>query len=89
MAQEPRGTTAGLKKVDLHTEYLAGRNVILALASDNVSSAEKDAMATKLKATPNDFPVEMGKPDRPPIYEDSVLADFVNEESWLFFQVSN
>ena len=88
-SRDPRGATAGLKKVDLHTEYLAGRNVILALASDKVSFAEKDAMATKLKDTPKDFPVEMGKPDRPRIYEDSVLADFVNEESWLFFQVSN
>ena len=54
--RDPRGLTAGLKKVDLHAEYMAGRNVVLALASDKVSSAEKHAMATKLKDTPKDFP---------------------------------
>ena len=86
-SRDPLGAKAGLRKVDLHTDYLAGRNVVLALASDKLSNGEKDAMADKLKAVPTDFHVEMGKPERPRIYEDSVFADFVNEESWLFFRV--
>ena len=41
---------AGLKKVDLHTEYLGGRTAILTLASDKVTDEMKDAMAEKLKS---------------------------------------
>ena len=87
-SRDPRGATAGLKKVALHTEYLAGRNVVLALASDKVSFQEKDAMVAKLKAQPTDFHVKMGKPEMSRIREDSALADFINEESWMFFQVN-
>ena len=29
-ARDPRGAKAGLRKVDLHTEYLGGRSVVLA-----------------------------------------------------------
>ena len=77
-----------MKKIDLHTEYLTGRPVILAFASDKVSSDEKDAIAEKLKAVTTDDDVEMGKPEMPRIYEDSVFADFIDNSSWLFFKVN-
>ena len=86
-SRDPNGARAGLRKVDLHTEYLTGRSVILSLASDKLANEEKDEMATKLMSIPSDFHVEMGKPMMPRIYEDSVISDFVNDESWLFFWV--
>ena len=87
-ARDSRGAKAGLRKVDLHTEYLSGRSVVLALASDKLSDEEKDAMAAKLRMISTDSHVEMGKPEMPRIYEDSVMSDFVDESSWLFFRVN-
>ena len=80
------GSLAAVKKIDLHTWYLCGRSVILALASDQVDDATKQAMATALLQQPNSK-VECGKPTLPHVYEESTLPDFVNGESWLFFQV--
>ena len=81
------GGKAGVKKVDLHTDYLTGRSVVLALASNKVDDDTKDAMAAKLKSFDPDYHVEMGKPEMPRVYDDSKLEDFVSEESWLFFKV--
>ena len=72
---------------------LNGRNVILALASSdfdetttfNISTKEK--MAHALNSTSDLSDLECGKPVAPRIYQDSNLEDFVNEESWLFFQL--
>ena len=87
--RDPEGARAGLRKVDMHTEYLGGRSVVLALASDKLSDEEKDGIAAKLRSIPSDTNVELGKPTLPRIYEDSILSDFVDEESFLFFRVSN
>ena len=32
-------------------------------------------------------PAQMGKPDRPRVYEDSTLSSFVTGESWLIFKL--
>ena len=87
-SRDENGAKAALRKADLHMEYLTGRSVVLALASQKLSDETKDAMATALKAIPMDFHVEMGKPEIPRVYEDSKLEDFINEESWLFFKVN-
>ena len=87
-SRDANGAKAALRKVDLHMEYLTGRSVIVALASEKLSLETKDAMATALKAVPVDTHIEMGKPDIPRVYEDSKLEEFVTEESWLFFKVS-
>ena len=87
LARNLKGAKAAQKKVDLHTDYLTGRSVILALASEKVSEETKEAMAAALKTHDPQAHVEMGKPTMPEIDEDSRLEDFVTEESWLFFQV--
>ena len=81
------GAKAGQRKVDLHTDYLSGRSAILSLASDKVDDATKEAMAAALLSFDSKTRVEMGRPSTPRIYDDSTLADFISEESWLFFQV--
>ena len=87
-SQDDAGARAAIKKVDLHTEYLTGRSVILALASDKTSDSTKGAMARKLQTFDSNTHIEMGKPSMPRIYEDSSLVDFVDEESWCIFQVN-
>ena len=87
-SRDPAGARAGLCKIDLHTEYLSGRSVVLCLASNKLSFEEKDAVAAKLRSMLSDQSVEMGKPAMPRIYEDSVISDFVDEESLLFFRVN-
>ena len=87
LARNLKGAKAAQKKVDLLTDYLTGRSVILALASEKVSEEMKEAMAAALKTHDPQAHVEMGKPTMPGIDEDSRLEDFVTEESWLFFQV--
>ena len=86
-ARNLKGAKAAQKKVGLHTYYLTGCSVILALASEKVSEETKEAMAAALKTHDPQAHVEMGKPTMPEIDEDSRLEDFVTEESWLFFQV--
>ena len=44
-ARDHGAAQAALRKVDLHTEYLTGRSVILALASEQVDERTKGAMA--------------------------------------------
>ena len=80
------GVRAALKKVDLHLDYLTGRNVIFALTSNDVEDDEKAEMANKLM-TFEKVDVALGKPYLPKLYDDSRLHDFVNEESWHFFDV--
>ena len=86
-SHDANGAKAALRKADLHMEYLTGRSVVLALASQKLSLETKDAMAAALKAIPRESPVPMGKPIIPRVYEDSKLEEFINEESWHFFQV--
>ena len=88
LVRDPKGAQAALTKAALHTEYLTGRSVILSLASEKVSIETKDAMATKLKRFPANWQVDMGKPKMPTVFEFSKLEDFINEESWHFFQVN-
>ena len=78
---DANGAKAALRKADLHMEYLTGRSVVVALASNKLPVETKDAIpAARLH-------VEMGKPEIPRVYEDSKLEDFVTEESWLFLKV--
>ena len=86
-SRDRTASRAALKKVDLHTDYLSGRAVVMALASDMVDNETKMAMADALKAFDRRVIIERGNPSNPRIYGDSALPDFVNEESWLFFQV--
>ena len=81
------GAKAALRKADLHMEYLTGRSVVVALASEKLGNETKDAMSTALRAIPRDSNVAMGKPEIPRVYEDSKLEEFINNESWLFFNV--
>ena len=80
----PEQTRAAQRKLDLHTDYLNGRNVVFALASDIVDSAQKEDMAKALleKQKPE---IECGRPIAPRVYDDSELSDFIDEESWLIF----
>ena len=73
------GAEAACRKLNLHTDYLNGRNVILALASSDVSISTKDKMAHALNSTSDLSDLECGKPVAPCIYQDSNLEDFVNE----------
>ena len=82
------GAKAAMKKVDLHTDYLSGRSVVLAFASKRVSNNTKVAMAKQLFNT-NDHEIPCGKPTVPLVYKESKLQDFVNAESWLFFKLLN
>ena len=76
-----------LRKIDLHTEYLSGRSVILALASEKVNDETKSAMAQALLASDRTVTIEKGKPFMPRVYDESKIEDFVNHESWLIFKV--
>ena len=86
--RDPDAARAALRKVDLHTDYLSGRSVIFALASKKVDNKTKQAMVEALKAVERGIPVEKGNPELPRIYDDSKLPDFINEESWMFFEVN-
>ena len=86
-SRDADGAKAALRKADLHMEYLTGRSVVVALASDKLCNETKDAMSTALRAIPRDSPVAMGKPEIPRVYEDSRLEEFINGDSWLFFKV--
>jgi hypothetical protein len=85
-SRDPAGASAALKKLDFHTDYLNGRNVVYAFASDRVDDATKEAMAKKLLATER-VDVDVGKPALPRVYSDSTLPDFIDCDSWLFFEV--
>ena len=75
-----------MKKLDRHLCYLIGRLVIFSLFSDKVAQNIKIEMAEKLKNVPREE-ILMGKPELPRVYLDSNLFDFVNEESWLLFDL--
>ena len=83
---DPEGAKAASRKLDLHTEYVNGRNVVLAFASDKISDVEKQQLAARLLETP-EIELECGKPGNPYVYEDSELTEFINEDSWLIFQL--
>jgi hypothetical protein len=84
--RDKKASLAAIKKLDGHTDYVSGRNVILALASNAVDDATKRKMADTLLQQPK-VEIPKGKPHAPHVYEDSELIDFINSESWLFFQV--
>lgn len=86
-SRDPAGARAGQRKVDLHTEYLTGRSVVLALASEKVGDTTKKAMVAALLTFDSNTRVELGRPPMPRVYDDSKLEDFISEESWLFFQL--
>ena len=86
-SRDADGAKAALRKADLHMEYLTGRSVVVALASDKLCNETKDAMSTALRAIPRDSHIAMGKPEIPRVYEDSRLEEFINGDSWLFFKV--
>lgn len=84
--QDEKASKAGVKKIDLHTDYCSGRNAILALASDAVDDETKAKMAAALLEQPK-VDIPKGKPVAPRILDRSELPDFINSESWLFFKV--
>ena len=86
--REKKLSTSCLKKIDRHTWYLSGRQVIFSLWSKRVDEETKVKIAKVLHQTPEEE-VTPGKPDLPRIYEDSTLSDFVTTESWLLFQLLN
>ena len=75
-----------MRKLDLHSDYLSERNVVVAFASDFVDNATKAEMAERLLEQ-DVVEVEKGKPIAPRIYKESTLASFIGEESWLLFKV--
>ena len=70
----------------MHTWYLPPRHIMLALFSDLAEEDMKSDIARALLQNPY-CPVQMGKPDRPRVYEDGTLSGFVTDESWLFFKL--
>ena len=70
----------------MHTWYLSPRHIPLALFSDLVEEDMKSDIARALLQNPH-CPVQMGKSDRPQVYEDSTLSSFVTGESWLIFKL--
>ena len=80
------GARAAIRKLDLHLDYLAGRNVIFSFASKEVRNEEKAEMAKRLLSFEK-TEIDLGKPELPRVYNDSSLHDFINEESWYFFIV--
>ena len=86
--RDPTASRAGIKKLDLHTYFLHGRNIIMVLASDNIDDKTKESMVEALLQHPQE-PVPMGKPVAPRVYDDSTLPDFVTSESWHFFRISS
>ena len=80
-------SSACKRKVDLHTWYLSPRHIPLALFSNLVSDETKKAIATTLLKYPKaDF--QIGKSELPKVYEDSTLQGFINNELWLFFDLT-
>ena len=87
-AIDKEGSQAAIRKMDLHTDYLNGRSVVLTFASNLVNSETKELMARKLlEITPVN--IQCGKPQAPRVYQESSLEDYIDEESWLFFKLSN
>ena len=84
--RNPALSAVWLKKLDLHTWYLSPRSIPLALFSSRVSDKSKTAIIIAMKENPP-IPVDIGKPKKPKIYDDSALSSFVNSESWLFFKL--
>ena len=85
---DEQGGKAALKKLDLHTDYLNGRSVVMAFASTKVDAKTKEAMANALMAI-EPISLETGKPDIPRVYLDSSLECYIDEESWQFFKLSH
>ena len=52
---------ATIRKLDLHVDYLTGRSVVFALASNRVNDKANDAMADALRAIPSSH-IDVGKP---------------------------
>ena len=86
VSRDPEGARAALRKLDLHTDYLNGRSVVYAFASNRVSDDTKEAMAKKLLAT-EPVDIDISKPALPRVYSDSTLSDFIDGDSWLFFKL--
>lgn len=82
------GVQAAIRKLDLHLDYLTGRNVVLSFASKEVENEEKAEMAKKLMSFEKSE-IDLGKPELPRVYHDSNLHDFITEESWHFFSICN
>ena len=80
------GAIAASRKLDLHLDYLTGKNVVFAFASDMVEDSEKAKMAETLVETTK-VNISLGKPRTLSVYNDSALHHFIDEESWLFFNV--
>ena len=83
---DPNGTRAAIRKLDLHTDYLNGQNVALSFASRSLDDNTKAKMAKKLLSLSKPTFIR-GKPIAPIVYEDSHLTDFINDESWLIFEL--
>ena len=82
-AVDCEGSKAAMQKLDLHTDYLNGRSVVVDFASKNISDDTKEKMAKNLLQY-NPVEISMGKPSNPRVYSDSTLEEFINEDSWLF-----
>ena len=78
--REKKLSTSCLKKIDRHTWYLSGRQVIFSLWSKRVDEETKVEMARVWHQTPEEE-MTPGIPDLPRFYEDSTLSDFVTTDS--------
>ena len=79
---DPHLLLACMEKLNMPTWYLSPQHIPLALFSDLVEEDMKSEIARALLQNPC-CPVQMGKPDRSRVYEDSTLSSFVTGESWL------
>ena len=84
--RDPVLSSTCIHKLELHTWYLSPRHIPLALFSKRVDNKTKCDI---VKAMQNNLPtqVQIGKPKRHRVYEDSTLERFVSSEPWLFFQL--
>ena len=86
--RDPSLASVLTKKLDRHTWYLSGRQVLLCLWSRWVDDETKAKMVEALLLPENaESELSPGKPDLPRIYPDSSLPDFVTSESWFLFRV--
>lgn len=87
-ARDPKLAAACLGKLNNHTWYLSGRHVSLALFSRSLDKDDKVKIAKAMLKKENErCQIPMGKPTLPKISDENELADFVDHETWLIFQV--
>ena len=87
--RDPSLSAAVLRKLALHTWYLSGRHVVFSLFSRLVDNETKAKIVAAMREPENQAcEIPPGKPTLPRISSGDTLDLFVDNESWMFFQVN-